>query len=277
LTNEPTYLINIKFETLKENIKNQIFTTFAKLLKQQKFVAKELDYSILEKHKPLLLQLASLNNSGISIFDLSKNEHVFYSPNFCTLLGYRLNEILEKGQGYLDEKIHPVDFIELNKKGISLIKLFYHFSNDEKMNYKLLNEYRILNSENKYIRVIEQHQSLELDIFGNIWLTLSMIDISPNQNIKEGLKSQLLDFRTGKIISFQNENTNYKEEIKISLTQREIQILQMVKNGLLSKEISDNLFISVHTVNTHRQRVLEKLGANNSMEAIVFASKLGLL
>jgi DNA-binding CsgD family transcriptional regulator len=262
---------------LKENVKNQIFTTFAKLLKQQKFVAKELDYSILEKHKPLLLQLASLNNSGISIFDLYKNEHVFYSPNFCTLLGYRLKEIIEKGQGYLDEKIHPVDYIELNKNGISLIKLCYHFSNDEKMNYKLLNEYRILNSDDKYIRVIEQHQLLELDIFGNIWLTLSMIDISPNQDINEGLKSQLLDFRTGKIISFQNENTNYKKEIKISLTQREIQILQMVKNGLLSKEISDNLFISVHTVNTHRQRVLEKLGANNSMEAIVFASKLGLL
>jgi DNA-binding CsgD family transcriptional regulator len=277
LTSGPAYLIYIKIEALKENIKNQIFTTFAKLLKQQKFVAKELDYSILEKHKPLLLQLATLNNSGISIFDLYKNEHVFYSPNFCTLLGYRLNEILEKGQGYLDEKIHPVDYIELNKNGISLIKLYYHFSNDEKMNYKLLNEYRILNSDNKYIRVIEQHQPLELDIFGNIWLTLSMIDISPNQDIKEGLKSQLLDFRTGKIISFQNENLKNNKEIKISLTQREIQILQMVKNGLLSKEISDNLFISVHTVNTHRQRVLEKLGANNSMEAIVFASKLGLL
>lgn len=262
---------------MKENVKNQIFATFTELLKQQKFVSKELDYSILEKHKFLLLQLANLNNSGISIFDLYKNEHVFYSPNFCTLLGYRLNEIIEKGQGYLDDKIHPVDYIELNKNGISLIKLCYQFSDDEKMNYKLLNEYRILNAANKYIRVIEQHQLLELDIHGNIWLTSSIIDISPNQNINEGIKSQLLNFRTGKIISFQNENTNYKEEIKISLTQREIQILKMVKNGLLSKEISDNLYISVHTVNTHRQRVLEKLGANNSLEAVVLASKLGLL
>jgi DNA-binding CsgD family transcriptional regulator len=262
---------------LNEKLKNQIFTTFTELLKQQKFVAKELDYSILEKHKPLLLQLACLNNSGISIFDLYKNEHVFYSPNFCTLLGYRLDDIIEKGQGYLDEKIHPLDYIELNKNGISLIKLCYQFSNYEKMNYKLLNEYRILNTANKYVRVIEQHQLLELDIYGNIWLTLSLIDISPNQDISEGIKSQLFNFRTGEIILFQNENTNYKEEIKISLTQREIQILQMVKSGLLSKEISDNLFISVHTVNTHRQRVLEKLGANNSMEAVVLASKLGLL
>jgi DNA-binding NarL/FixJ family response regulator len=51
----------------------------------------------------------------------------------------------------------------------------------------------------------------------------------------------------------------------------------MVKDGFLSKEISEQLSISLHTVNTHRQRVLEKLGANNSMEAVVFASKLGLL
>jgi len=50
-----------------------------------------------------------------------------------------------------------------------------------------------------------------------------------------------------------------------------------VRNGLLSKEISNKLSISVHTVNTHRQRFLEKLGANNSMEAVVFASKFGLL
>jgi DNA-binding CsgD family transcriptional regulator len=51
----------------------------------------------------------------------------------------------------------------------------------------------------------------------------------------------------------------------------------MVKDGYLSKEISDKFDISVHTVNTHRRKVLGKLGANNSMEAVVFASKLGLL
>jgi DNA-binding CsgD family transcriptional regulator len=262
---------------LKENLKNQFFTTYIELLNQQKFVSKDLDYSILDKHRALLQQLADIDNSGICIFNLHKNEHVFYSPNFCTLLGYKFKEIEEKGQNFLDEKIHPDDYIELTKNGISILKLFFRFSDDEKTNYKLLHEYRILNCDDKYTRVIEQHQVLELDPFGNIWLILSIIDISPNQDINEGLKSQLLNFRTGKIISFQQENTINQDEIKISLTQREIQILQMVKNGLLSKEISGNLSISVHTVNTHRQRVLEKLGANNSMEAIIFASKLGLL
>lgn len=48
----------------------------------------------------------------------------------------------------------------------------------------------------------------------------------------------------------------------------------MQKNGYAD---TGRLFISVHTVNTHRQRILEKLGANNSIEAIAYALQLGLV
>jgi DNA-binding CsgD family transcriptional regulator len=262
---------------MTENEMLQIYTTYLQLLSQQEFDADLLDYSLLEKHKPLLHQLASLGNSGISVFDLYKKEHVFYSPNFCNLLGYDLKQIEELGHEFIDAKIHPDDFLELTKNGISLLKLFFHFPMEEKMNYKLINEFRILNAENKYIRVIEQHQLLELDAKGNIWLSMSIIDISPNQEIHERLKAQVLNFKTGKIIPFQEEVAKEKVDVSVALTKREIQILQMVKDGFLSKEISEQLSISLHTVNTHRQRVLEKLCANNSMEAVVFASKLGLL
>jgi len=64
---------------------------------------------------------------------------------------------------------------------------------------------------------------------------------------------------------------------QIELTKRETEILKLVKEGYLSKEISSKLFISLHTVNTHRQRFLEKLGAQNSFEAVNFASKFGLI
>ena len=90
------------------------------------------------------------------------------------------------------------------------------------------------------------------------------------------MKSQLINFRTGKIVSAL-EKSKMDEPVNTTLSEREKQILKMVKEGFLSKEISNKLAISVHTVNTHRQRFLEKLGANNSMEAIVFASKLGLI
>jgi len=256
---------------------NKIEVTYSDLLDQQKFVAETLDYCILEKHIALLQILALVGNSGISVFDLFKKEHAFYTPNFGNLLGYNLKQIEEEGQRYWDSKIHPEDYRGLMNAAISIFKLFHRFSSDEKSNYKLINEYRILNAEGNYTRVIEQHQILELDSFGNLWLSLSIIDVSPNQEVDDLFKSQLLNFRTGKIIPFQEEITKGNVNTSIVLTTREAQILQMVKDGFLSKEISDKLAISVHTVNTHRQRFLEKLGANNSMEAVIFASKLGLL
>lgn len=130
----------------------------------------------------------------------------------------------------------------------------------------------MLNARNQYVRMVEQYQVLELDPNGQIWLLLNIVDISPNQEELEGSKSQLLNYRTGKIITIE-----IPKKAQFELTKRETEILNLVKLGLLSKEISDKLSISVHTVNTHRQRFLEKLGANNSFEAIMFASKFGLL
>ena len=55
------------------------------------------------------------------------------------------------------------------------------------------------------------------------------------------------------------------------------EILDLVSEGMISKVIADNLFISVHTVNTHRQKILEKLNVNNSHQAIKLAKNYGLI
>jgi DNA-binding CsgD family transcriptional regulator len=51
----------------------------------------------------------------------------------------------------------------------------------------------------------------------------------------------------------------------------------MISDGKLSKEISWLLSISVHTVTTHQQRILEKFGPNNSIEAFRNARHKGLI
>ncbi|MGN6211081.1 LuxR C-terminal-related transcriptional regulator [Parafilimonas sp.] len=257
----------------KKNIKN-INETYHMLLDQQSFTADELDYSVLEQHKFNLKILAGISNSVISVFDTYKKEHAFYSSNLSAVLGYTQQHIEEGGDFFLDTKVHPDDFAMIMQNAISILKLFSRFSTEEKLNHKFVTEYRILNAANNYVRVIEQHQVLELANNGNVWLALSILDISPNQkNMNEGLKSELLNFSTGKIIPF----TNPEEEISSTLSKREIEVLKLVKDGFLSKEISDKLAISLHTVNTHRQKVLAKLSVNNSMEAVALASKLELI
>ncbi|MDR3705042.1 MAG: LuxR C-terminal-related transcriptional regulator [Paludibacteraceae bacterium] len=251
--------------------------SYANIVNQHPFVSKELDYSILENYKPILYQMAQIGNSSISVYDLYQHNHAFYSLNFVTFLGYAFQQATDNGQQFLDSKIHPEDCLKLRESSNSFMKVLKHFTPDEKLNFKFINEYRIMNIDGIYIWVIEQHQAFMLDNYGNIWLAISIIDISPNQSKKKEVSSQFFNFRTRRSIPFQFESKNDTEESSIVLTKRESQILSMVKKGFLSKEISDKLSISVHTVNTHRQRVLEKLGADNSIEAIIFATKYGLL
>ena len=250
-------------------VSQAIFTLFDK----QKFIEQELDYSKLERHKIHLQLVADLGNSVVSVMDAYKKQHVFHSTNFGSVLGYNLDDVERLGERFMASIIHPDDLPFITKVGLSGFKLFFNLSDEEKLSFKLINEFRVLNASKSYVRVIEQHQVLELDKRGNIWLSLSILDISPNQDVKEGPKSQLLNFRNGRFIPIDIDQS----KPSVVLTLREIEILKLVKEGLLSKEISDVLSISVHTVNTHRQRVLEKLGANNSIEAVALSSKLGLL
>ncbi|HIR83126.1 MAG TPA: response regulator transcription factor [Candidatus Cryptobacteroides pullicola] len=60
------------------------------------------------------------------------------------------------------------------------------------------------------------------------------------------------------------------------LSDREMEILKMLSGGLSVKEISNVLAINVSTVESYKERIKNKLGADTTMEAVVFAVKQGL-
>ena len=61
------------------------------------------------------------------------------------------------------------------------------------------------------------------------------------------------------------------------LTEREVQIVRLVAEGMSSREIAERLTISVKTVDTHRANVMEKLEAHNSAELIKAAIHKGIV
>lgn len=61
------------------------------------------------------------------------------------------------------------------------------------------------------------------------------------------------------------------------LTQREREVLQLIAEGISSKEIADRLHLSPGTIETHRKNLLKKLNARNSAELIRMAITEGLL
>ena len=74
-----------------------------------------------------------------------------------------------------------------------------------------------------------------------------------------------------KIIEFSSEK--HMEDPLYILTKRELEILQLISTGKSNNEIAEELFISVHTVNSHRKNILKKLNQKNTAELIRFAVK----
>ena len=63
----------------------------------------------------------------------------------------------------------------------------------------------------------------------------------------------------------------------LGITPRELEVLQLIAEGLSNKEMAERLFVSENTVKTHASRVFDKLGASRRTQAVQFAKRQGLL
>lgn len=70
-------------------------------------------------------------------------------------------------------------------------------------------------------------------------------------------------------------NESKREELGI--TRREIEILELIAQGMSNREIAQKLFVSENTVKTHSSRVFDKLGAKRRTQAVQLGKELGLI
>ena len=61
------------------------------------------------------------------------------------------------------------------------------------------------------------------------------------------------------------------------ITRREKEVLQLIGEGMTSQEVAEKLFISTHTVESHRKKLMEKFEVKNIISVIKLASEYGLL
>lgn len=231
----------------------------------------ELDYSVIEQNKADWLKLSELTHSIVVVFNCCTKRFAFVSDNIPPAYGIDSKRLVLKGHESILEIVHPDDIhhgLLVRKKIYSLLS---SFSAEEKMKHKMVHEMRVKNVRGEYIRIIEQEQAIELDKSGNIWLMLSVIDVDASHE-SETTQSHLYNFETGEQLFIDLSDT-----LDEPLTNRELSVLQLMKQGLLSKEIANYLNVSINTINTHRQNILQKLKANNSIEAVNFGQRLGLL
>ena len=63
----------------------------------------------------------------------------------------------------------------------------------------------------------------------------------------------------------------------LGMTPRELEVLQLIADGLSNKEMAERLFVSENTIKTHTSRVFDKLGASRRTQAVQLAKSQGLI
>ena len=161
----------------------------------------------------------------------------------------------------MEDRIHPDDRDRMLDLQIRHSRFIYSLPEERRNDFRNIYQFRMLNARGQYINVVSRNQVTQQDRNGKAWIVMGVMDIAPDQTPQDTVKYSVLDMKSGELVSiFNNDNQ--------SLTKREIEILQLIRQGLLSKEIADRLNISIYTVNNHRKNILTKLNANNAIEAI---------
>jgi NarL family two-component system response regulator LiaR len=125
-------------------------------------------------------------------------------------------------------------------------------------------EYRFLVIEHS----IEIYGGLTAAIFAvlGIWLGLKLTGTKQRVVVKE------VPVPAGEpFIPDENKRAN------LGITRRELEILELIAQGMSNREIAEKLYVSENTVKTHSSRVFDKLGAKRRTQAVQLGKECGLL
>ena len=217
------------------------------------------DIDSLQKHIDKISVFAENTHTAVSIYDNYINRPVYMSEEYRLFFGEDI------------DTVHPEDAEKIYRSSVIAMRYFFNGNGNIK-DHRLIRKYRA-RVNNEYLVVVEQLLPLEIDKLGNVWLSLVIVEVSPSQSPPFTFEFKIFNQKTCDIITPVDSLFDGKQ----ILTEREIEILRLIEQGLLSKEISEKLSIRVNTVSKHRQHILEKLNVNSSIEAIKYASAMGVL
>lgn len=64
---------------------------------------------------------------------------------------------------------------------------------------------------------------------------------------------------------------------ELGLSQREMEVLELMSQGFTNQQIADKLFLSIHTIKTHGSNLFVKLDVKNRTQALIKAKELEIL
>ena len=215
---------------------------------------------------------ARVENAIVVLSDMSINQSTIFYGALADTLGIskpegNTHDIPSIWEDEILNSVHPDD---LPLKYGSELQFFDFVASrpiDTRTRFCLWCDLRMADKDGKWMNIT--HRMFYLDFDDNGCPRKALCLYTPS-TAKELNNTKITDTTTGEEFPI-----GHYEQGDM-LTKREIGILKLIGEGYMSKEIATMLEISQNTVNRHRQNILAKMHANNSMEAFRKAVSVGL-
>lgn len=240
-----------------------------KLLQQEFSSTSERENIQLKKCQEIAKTFVELENGIAVLSDLQNNKSYVFSGKLADELvifqGENAGEIESIWEEELFAKLNAEDVLQKHLLELQFFQLIKTIPFEEHKDYCVVSRLRIADNPNQKALLHKMFYFTNAND-KNVELALCLYHF-------DFLNSSL---HHGMIINTANSSVIHQTEAGNStfLSVREKEILKLVQDGKRSKEIAELLFISINTVNRHRQNILEKLRVGNMTEACVMAAKL---
>lgn len=212
---------------------------------------------------------ALCENSIAVLSNLRTDTSYIYFGQTSDLLGLEPSGSYQEVDSIWEEeifkRIHPADAQRRNREELAFYHMVATAHSDKSFAWYMEQTMRMSDAKGKYLPVLHRIFYFQGAGQRGISYALCLYNVTAKMSRVARLRNSL----TG-------EERQLDVEERQLLTEREKMVLAMVRRGFSSKAISDQLAISKHTVDRHRQNIIAKLHSANMAEACHKAKELGL-
>lgn len=211
-------------------------------------------------------------DQAIRILDNSTRHYLYINEATTHLMGYHTDELRQGGLSFGHRKTHPWDLLQLVLLSKKVMALYKKLSNEDKINARFSFDIRIRHKDGAYRRIQQHVYTLTLTQSGNPGV--NMILSNDITQYKTSTKIQYV-FGVTRDNRFDILLNGESKPFSSPLTEREIQIVNLIAYGHTEGAIAEQLHISAQTVKTHKKNILNKTHSKNTAELIRMAMMEG--
>ena len=205
---------------------------------------------------------------SIYIIDYQTKAFEYVSDNPLFLCDHTPDEVRELGYAFYFKHVKDDDLkllLRINEIGFNF---YQSIVVEERKKYTISYDFHLVKGNKKSILINHKLTPLFLTDEGKIWKAMCIVSLS--QNNSSG-NIQIFKEGSDEIWRFDLSENEWIKNIKVKLTEREIEILLLHAQGLTISEIADKIYLTPDTIKFHRRKLFEKFAVQNITEALAYA------